>query len=266
MIRPLTLTRILPFALLLLACGKPSADAGTGAANAPLQIAVASNFVPTMKALVGAYATQSKREVVLSAGSTGKHYAQIMNGAPFDLFFAADSQRPKILEEQNRAESRFTYAIGKLVLWTPQADVELADQQWLQSNFNHFAIANPKLAPYGLAAQQVLQKLGLWQQLESRLVRGENIGQTFQFVQSGSAELGLVAYAQLLAKPKTDGQDQGASLPGSWWLPAQELYDPIEQQAVQLTDHVAAADFLAFVRSEQGRKIISSYGYGVLDQ
>ncbi|MBC8405535.1 MAG: molybdate ABC transporter substrate-binding protein [Planctomycetes bacterium] len=266
MTRPPALARILPIALLLLACGKPSAEGEAETEIAPLQIAVASNFVPTMKALVEAYTSQSTHEVVLSAGSTGKHYAQILNGAPFDLFFAADVQRPTLLEEQSRAHSRFTYAIGQLVLWTPQADVELADQQWLQSDFNHFAIANPKLAPYGLAAQQVLQKLGLWQQLEARLVRGENIGQTFQFVQSGNAELGLVAYAQLLAQAKTDGRAQGASLPGSWWLPALELYDPIEQQAVQLSDHVAAADFLAFVRSVQGRKIIISYGYGVPDQ
>jgi molybdate transport system substrate-binding protein len=192
---------------------------------------------------------------VLIPGSTGKHYAQIRNGAPFDAFFAADADRPMRLEQEVRIVpgSRFTYAIGQLVLWSPDAGLVDPGGAVLQSDrFRHLAIANPDLAPYGAAARSVLQALGLWDALAPKLVRGENIGQTFQFVISGNAELGFVARSQLEAP--------GRAPAGSSWPPPRDLYPPIEQQAVLLRDSPASRAFLAFMRA-RARAIVRAYGY-----
>jgi len=227
---------------------------------AEIRIAVASNFSTAMKALTEQFERETKDRVLMSSGSTGKHYAQILNGAPFDAFFAADSQRPRLLEQAGNivARSRFTYARGRLVLWSPRpAYVDLQAKVLEDDSFRHLAIANPRLAPYGEAARQVLQDLGLWEHLTPRLVRGENIGQAFQFVRSGNAELGFVAWSQLIGA--------GLSDTGSFWLVPESMYSPVDQQAVQLTENAAAGSFLAFVRSAAGRQIISEHGYDLPD-
>jgi molybdate transport system substrate-binding protein len=222
-----------------------------------IHVAVASNFTDAIKDIASVFEQETGHKVTLIFGSTGKHYAQIKNGAPFEAFFAADVKRPKLLEQESVAlpGSRFTYAIGKVVLWSPQAGLIDADANVLEvGGFRHLAMANPKLAPYGKAAQQVMQAKGVWEALQGRLVRGENISQTFSFVNSGNAELGFVALSQI-RKPGTDSK-------GSFWQPPQSLYDPIEQQAVLLKDNATAGAFLDFAKSEQARAIIQGYGYG----
>lgn len=221
-----------------------------------IRIAVASNFAEVMRELAQRFEHNSGHTLLISTGSTGKHYAQIINGAPFDIFFAADVQRPALLEANGPGitNTRFTYAIGKLVLWSPQASYVDADGQVLNSpDYRHLAIANPRLAPYGKAAQQVLEARKLWPAITARLVQGENIGQTFQFVKSGNAELGFVAYAQV----KRPGQP----LTGSYWLVPQSLYTPIEQQAILLRDSVAARSFIQYVQTTPALQLIRDYGY-----
>ena len=221
-----------------------------------LRIATASNFAVPMKELARRFQEFSGDRVVVSRGSTGKHYTQIRNGAPFDSFFAADSARPRRLEEEGRIipGSRFTYALGRLVLWSPQpAYVDPEGEILRRGQFRHLSLANPKLAPYGHAARQVLLKLGLWDLLTPRMVRGENVGQAYQFVASGSAELGFVARSQI-TRP-------GTPLPGSYWMVPETLYDPIEQQAVQLSERPAVRRFMEFVRSAVGSAVVESYGY-----
>ncbi|HEC60532.1 hypothetical protein LCGC14_2803490 [marine sediment metagenome] len=229
----------------------------TGIAQAEqVLIAVASNFHSTMKQLVVAFEKQTAYKVIVTPGATGKIYAQIQHGAPYDLFFAADKKRPELLEKNNTIVpgTRQTYAKGKLVLWSPdKASIQNQADVLTTSNFNHLAIANPKLAPYGLAAQQVLEHLNLWDTLQNKLVRGENIGQTYQFVASGSAELGFVALSQVKQPNET--------IPGSVWMIPGDLYQPIEQQAVQLNNTAAATAFMSFLNTSKAKKIIESYGY-----
>ena len=221
-----------------------------------IRVAVASNFRDTMSALVRQFEQASEHEVTLIFGSTGKQFAQIRNGAPFDAFFSADIERPKLLERDGLAVpgSRFTYAVGKLVLWSPRTDYVDPDGKILESgDFRHLAIANPGLAPYGRAARETLEALGLWNQLGKRLVRGENIGQAFQFVYSGNAELGLVAWSQL--------RRNDAAIGGSYWLVPEHYYSPIEQQAILLQDTVGARMFMSFIRSDDSVRIIRAHGY-----
>lgn len=225
-----------------------------------LRVAVASNFIPPARALSELYEKQTGHSVTLIPGSTGKHYAQIVQGAPFQVFLAADLERPQLLEGRGLTVpgSRFTYALGKLVLWSPRAD--LVDSQGdvlKRSDFRHLALANPRLAPYGEAAQAVLAARGLWQPLQNKMVRGESIGQAYQFVASGNAELGFVAYSQVYSP--------GQPFEGSVWKIPAELYPAIEQQAVLLEDTEAARGFLEFVASAQGRNLIREYGYGIPD-
>ena len=230
--------------------------AGTVSAD-DIRIVVASNFSDTARELVARFESGSGHQVTLITGSTGKLYAQIIHGAPFDAFLAADSERPKRLEQEGVAlpGSRFTYAVGRLVLWSPKAGfVDPAGKVLSSDRFRYLAIANPKLAPYGRAAEQVLRKLGLWIALRGRMVRGENIGQAFGFVKSGNAELGLIAYSQVMSPIRpTDG---------SLWEVPTSLYAPIEQQAVLLQDKEAARAFLDFVKGGEARVIIRGYGYG----
>jgi molybdate transport system substrate-binding protein len=222
----------------------------------PARVAVASNFTHAMQDIKKQFEQQSEHEVELIFGSTGKIYAQIINGAPFDAFFAADAIRPQRLEQEGRIKpgSRFSYAFGHIVLWSPDSTLRLDKGKVLENGqFRHLAIANPRLAPYGTAAKQVLQGKGVWQKLQSRIVRGENIGQTFQFVISGNAELGFIALSQLKSQANPNR--------GSHWLVPADLYAPIEQQAVQLTDKTAVSAFMDFVKSDAAKKIIHGYGY-----
>lgn len=228
-----------------------------GVTAAPLRVAVASNFVQVARALAKDFEQHTGQDVQLVVGSTGRHFAQIRHGAPFDLFLAADSRRPLRLEQEGEAVpgTRFTYALGQVVLWSPQPALVDSQGDVLRSGrFQHLSIANPRLAPYGRAARQVLQSLGLWARLGNRLVRGENVGQAYQFVKSGAAELGFVALSQV---PDADGTG------GSIWRVPQHLYAPIEQQAVQLSRHPAAAEFLSFLRGDSARDVIRASGYGL---
>jgi len=222
-----------------------------------IRVAVASNFADAIKVIAHKFEAESGHTVKLVFGSTGKHYAQIRNGAPFDIFFAADVRRPEQLERDGEIEtdSRFTYAIGKLILWSPRANyVDPAGDVVESGGFRYLAIANPRLAPYGKAAQEVLQDRGVWEAFKRKMVRGENIGQTFQFVSSGNAELGFVAYSQI----KRPGQ----SIEGSFWEVPSELYSPINQQAVLLVDKDPAREFVSYMKSDEILEIIRGFGYG----
>ena len=226
-----------------------------------IRIAVASNFYPTMKEIVEqfeieAFDSSKASKIVLIPGSSGKHYAQIINGAPFDLFFSADKIRPVLLEQQriSKNESRFTYALGKLALWSPiKGLVDSEGQILYDKDFRFLAIANPKIAPYGIATKETLVSMKLWQDMNEKLVRGENIAQAFQFISSGNAELGFVSFSQLM--------NPNFSVRGSFWEVPQSLYNPIEQQAVLLTDSSLGRDFMSFVQTDEALNIISKFGY-----
>ena len=226
-----------------------------------IKIAVASNFYPTMKELVTHFESitpnsDTTNNIVLISGSSGKHYAQILNGAPFDLFFSADKLRPNMLEKEEvfNNQSRFTYALGKLALWSPFNEYVDSDGQVLYTDdFRFLAIANPKIAPYGVASKETLTSMNLWQDMEEKLVRGENIAQTFQFAKSGNAKLGFVSYSQILSL--------NSSSEGSYWLVPQSMYQPIEQQAILLKDSSLGKDFLSFIKSDEALDIIKRNGY-----
>ena len=226
-----------------------------------IKIAVASNFYPTMKELVTHFESitpnsDTTNNIVLISGSSGKHYAQILNGAPFDLFFSADKLRPNMLEKEEvfNNQSRFTYALGKLALWSPFNEYVDSDGQVLYTDdFRFLAIANPKIAPYGVASKETLTSMNLWQDMEEKLVRGENIAQTFQFAKSGNAKLGFVSYSQILSL------NSGSE--GSYWLVPQSMYQPIEQQAILLKDSSLGKDFLSFIMSDEALDIIKRNGY-----
>jgi molybdate transport system substrate-binding protein len=226
-----------------------------------VHVAVASNFVPALGLVAKKFEAGSGHRLTVSSGSSGKLYAQIKNGAPFDVLLSADAERPQKLEEEQMAVSgsRFTYALGRLALWSPQASMVDGEGQVLkQGQFKHLAIANPKTAPYGEAALETLRKMGVLDALQARLVQGENIGQTFQFVASGNAELGLISLAQVKA---AQGKFQG-----SYWVVPQTLHQPIAQQAVLLLkgrDNPAAREFLEFLKGKEARAIIESFGYGL---
>lgn len=222
------------------------------------RIAVASNFAEAIKTIAQGFEAETGHKVVPVFGSTGKHYAQIRHGAPFKAFFAADVRSPRLLEEEGIGVSgtRFTYALGRVVLWSPMAGyVDPEGRVLSKGEFRHLAIANPKLAPYGRAAREVLQSLDLWRGLRSHMVRGENVGQTFQFVKSGNAELGFIAYSQI--------KGAGRAAEGSYWEIPAGLYRPIEQQAVLLKEDTVARAFLDYVKGDAAREIIQGYGYGL---
>ncbi|REJ79591.1 MAG: molybdate ABC transporter substrate-binding protein [Acidobacteria bacterium] len=216
-----------------------------------IRIAAAANFKQPAAELVRIFQEETGRNVTLTTGSTGSLYAQIENGAPFAVFLSADSERAEKLESAMPAASgtRFTYAVGKLVLWSPKKGMVDDLGTVLNGEFNKLAIANPKLAPYGKAAEEVLRKMEIWDKVKGRIVRGENVGQTFQFVSTGNADIGFVSLSQVKGKG------------GSFWLVPQELYTPIEQQAVFLSEDEGAIEFRDFLRSERAKEVIRSYGY-----
>ncbi|PVZ63460.1 molybdate ABC transporter substrate-binding protein [Pelagibaculum spongiae] len=231
----------------------------TAATADTLSIAVASNFQTTLAEIADQFEAKTGHKIKVIPGSTGKHFAQISHGAPFDLFFAADARRPELLEKKQLivAGSRFTYAVGKLVLWSPSADYKLENGQVLDGqDFQYLAIANPKLAPYGKAAWQYLQKTHRAQKLRSQMVRGENIGQTYQFVKSGNAQLGLVALSQVISQMILNN-----TMSANYWPIPEQDYSPIKQQAVLLKDSPLAQDFLTWFKSAPARQIIHRYGY-----
>ncbi len=219
-----------------------------------VRIAVASNFIAPMKEITHAFKQHSESKVKLSFGSSGKLFAQISHGAPFDIFLSADQDKPLRLRQLNMAveDSQFTYAYGSLVLWSRNKD--LSAKAFLQSNqFKKLALANPKLAPYGIAAAQVLNDLKITD--TSKWVMAENIAQTFQFVHSQNADLGFVARSQL---------PQQLTPENSYWIIPHDLYAPIRQDAVLLTkaEHNKSANqFIRFLKSEAAKAILINYGY-----
>ena len=233
---------------------------GTALAQADeVKVAVAANFTAPMQKVAAEFEKDTGHKAQLAFGSTGKFYAQIRNGAPFEILLAADDTTPEKLEKEGAAVagSRFTYAIGKLVLWSPKAGFVDDKGEVLKSGrFAHIALADPKLAPYGLAATETLKALGLAEALQQKIVTGESITQAWQFVASGSAELGFVAYSQIHV--------DGRLIKGSYWLVPARHYRPIRQDAVVLGKGkgVAAVDALTgFLKSPAATDIIKSYGY-----
>lgn len=231
---------------------------GIGAARAEdVHVAVAANFTAAAKQLAAEFAAQSDHRALLSVGSTGKLYAQIAHGAPFQVFLAADQERPARAEREGLAVpgTRFTYATGRIVLYSREpAAIDPQHPRKALEQARRLAIANPRTAPYGRAAVQALERLGLYQPLAERLVTGENIAQTYQFVVTGNAPLGFVAQSQV-----------SGETPGSTWLVPQALHDPIAQDAVLLApgaDSAAARAFLAFLRGPKARAVMAAYGYG----
>ena len=227
---------------------------------AEVSVAVAANFTDATRKLAPLFEQASGHRLKISYGSTGKLYAQIEHGAPFEVFLAADTAHPLKAEQAGLAVpgSRFVYARGRLALWSAEKGLFETGEPYLKAgDFAHLAIANPKTAPYGQAARQVLEHLELWPKLQARLVRGDSIAQTFQFVATGNAEAGFVAYSQV------KGWQGGA---GSVWLVPQDYYQPIEQSAVLLQKGVnsaAAKAFLEFLQSDAAKAVIEGYGYGV---
>lgn len=226
-----------------------------------VQVAVAANFTAPMQRIAAEFEKDSGHKATLMSGATGKFYAQISHGAPFEVFLSADDETPARLEKDGLAVagSRFTYATGRLVLWSPREGyVDDKGEVLKKGDFKHLAIANPRTAPYGAAALQVLDKLGLQPALTPRFVQGENIAQTHSFVVSGNAELGFVALAQVYK----DGR-LGA---GSAWIVPASLHAPIRQDAVLLmkgASNPAAAALLKYLKSDKARAIIRSFGYEI---
>lgn len=231
-------------------------------ADESLTIAVASNFQVTAKEIAAEFTAVTQIPTRISAGSTGKLYAQIINGAPFDVFLSADAARPKLLEENGLAVkgSRVTYATGALILWS--ADSELENQDCLAAlksgSYRWLAIANPLTAPYGSAAKEFLEAVGVFEKIESRIVYGENISQTLQFVVTGNATLGLIALSQVKGGLPVDASC-------SWNVPS-TMHTAIEQQAVLLasSDNAdAARRFMTFLQSAQVTTLLERRGYTV---
>lgn len=225
-----------------------------------VQVAVAANFVSTLKDIAAQFEKGSKHNVQITPGSSGKVYAQIKNGAPFDVFLSADDERPKLLEDEGLGVkgSRFTYAVGQLVLWSQDPSLVTGQDTLKTATFKHLAIANPKTAPYGAAAMQAMIKLGLWESLQPRIVMGENLGQTVGFLESGNAELGFLALSQVL--------DEKLKGKGSRWDVPESLHEPIRQDAVLLTkgeSNPAAKALMEFLHSPQARLTMERYGYRV---
>ena len=233
-----------------------------GVAAGQARIAVATNFSDVVNALKPRFEAATGHQLVVTAGSTGKLYAQIINGAPFDVLLAADQRRPAKLEDEGDAVagSRFTYARGRLVLWsTDPALIGLDGRQALSGSFGRLAIANPDLAPYGAAARDVLESLELYDAVSERLVLGENIGQAYAMVATGNAELGFVALSYV-RNPRHAGRA------GSHWQPPDSLHRPILQDAVLLRrgrNNSAAQSFLTFLQSADAGTVIEAAGYGI---
>lgn len=226
-----------------------------------ITIAVASNFTSAMKDIVTLFEQQTGHKLKVAYGSSGKFFAQIQHHAPFQVFFSADQAKPIALEKAGLAVpgTRFTYAEGALVLWSRKDNFVDEQASVLQEGtFNKLSMANPKLAPYGAAAIEVLDKLNLTEKTRKKWVRGENISQTYQFVATGNADLGFVALSQVM--------NSGVIEKGSYWKIPADYHQPIRQDAVLLTkgqDSAAALALLKFMKSEQALSIIQSYGYRV---
>jgi molybdate transport system substrate-binding protein len=247
------LAKTLPALVLLFAANAALAD--------EVQVAVAANFTAPMQRIAAEFEKDTGHKALLAFGATGKFYAQVRNGAPFQMLLSADDETPAKLEGEGLAVqgSRFTYAIGKLVLWSAKPGyVEDKGEVLKKGDFNKLALANPKLAPYGAAAMEVLGKLGVLEAVQPKFVLGESIAQTWQFVGTGNAELGFVALSQVMK--------DGKIASGSAWIVPASLHTPIRQDAVILAKgqgNAAAGALMKYLRGDKAKAIIKGYGYGL---
>lgn len=247
------MSRVIPVLMGLLWCSL--AQAGE------VHVAVASNFSAPMKAIAAQFEQETGHKVLVSTGATGKFYAQIRNGAPFELLLAADDEVPARLEAEGLgvADSRFTYAIGRLVLWSARPDlVDGRGEVLKKADVGQLSIANPRLAPYGAAAVEAMKALNVFAAVEARLVMGENIAQAHQFVHAGNAALGFVAMSQVY--------EDGKLKSGSAWIVPSHLHRPIRQDAVLLQkgkNNPAARQLAGFLKQDAARRVIRRYGYEV---
>lgn len=238
----------------------PLSMASFAALAAETNVAVAANFTEPAKEIAAAFEAKTGDKAILSFGSTGKLATQIEQGGPFHVLLAADDTTPGKLIDKGFgvADSRFTYATGKLVLWSKSADAVKGEDALTKPVAEKIAIANPETAPYGAAAVETMTKLGVYEALKPRLVQGDSIAQTYQFVETGNAEIGFVALSQIIKKNE-----------GSRWDVPADMYEPIHQDAVLVkagADDAVAKAFLAFLKSPEALKIIESYGYQVAAQ
>ena len=228
-----------------------------GARAGEVQVAVAANFAAPMEKLAPMFALDTGHKAVLSFGSTGKFYAQIKHGAPFEVLLAADDETPARLGREGQGGSRFTYAVGRLALWSRQAGfVDAQGEVLKRGRFDRVAVADPKLAPYGAAAIETMKKLGLLEVLRPKLVQGENIAQAWQFAATGNAALGFVALSQVYA--------DGRLKQGSAWIVPASMHAPIRQDAILLDkgkDNAAASALIRYLQSSKARAVIRSFGY-----
>ena len=239
--------------ILLLLLASPTARAGEVIA------AVAANFAAAMARIEPDFERASGHQLTLVLGSSGKLTAQIQQGAPFDVLLSADTERPDVLAQSNLGvpASRFTYAIGRLTLWSPDPAAFSDGEAYLKAGaFRHLAIANPLVAPYGTAAQQALEQLDLWPGLQGKIVRAEDTGQVYAMAASGAAEAAFVAHSTVLAGGK----------PGSQWIVPQHLYPPLKQDAILITraqHNRAAQALLDYLKTPTAREVIEALGYGL---
>jgi molybdate transport system substrate-binding protein len=226
---------------------------------AEISVAVAANFSSVLKDIAVEFQKDTGHQLAITPGATGKFYAQISNGAPFDVFLSADDETPRKLAQEGKAiaASQFTYAIGRLALWSPSPDLVDKSADILKTDkFKYIAIANAKVAPYGQAAVQTMQKLGVLTKIEPRIVQGESIAQTYQFVSTGNAQLGFVAVSQIV--------ENGKIKTGSAWIVPEEMHEQLKQDAVVLQSckHMTACQALMdYLKSEKVKKMMASYGY-----
>jgi molybdate transport system substrate-binding protein len=241
------------FAMLAIAC---AIGVTRPAAAAEINVAVAANFTEASKEIAAAFERKTGNKVLLSFGSSGQFYTQITQDAPFQVFLSADQERPEKAVAEGLAvpDSRFTYAVGKLVLWSRDPKVVTGADTLKQGNFSKVAIANPAAAPYGAAAIETMKALNVYDTLQPKIVQGNNIAQTFQFIDTGNAELGFVALSQVVDHSE-----------GSRWLVSANLYAPIKQDAVLLkkgAGNEAAMAFIDFLKGPEAAAIEAKFGYG----
>jgi molybdate transport system substrate-binding protein len=244
-----------PIAFILLLCGLISSPVYAG----EVSVAVASDFAAPMERLAPLFQKESGHTLRVSTGASGKLYAQIKGGAAFDVFLSADEEMPRQLMIDGLAtgSSRFVYATGRLILWSNLPD--LVDENGAvlnKGNFNMLAIANPRYSPYGVAAKETLTKLTMWNSIQEKLTKGENVTQAYQLAATEKADLALIALSQVMRDGKVTS--------GSWWIVPPEMHKPIRQYAVLLNgakDQAAAKAFLAFLKSEKARVVMRGFGY-----
>jgi molybdate transport system substrate-binding protein len=231
----------------------------SNAQAAEIKVAVASNFVNVLKEIAVEFQKDTGHQLAITPGATGKFYAQINNGAPFDVFLSADDETPRKLAQEGKAiaSSQFTYAIGRLALWSPNPEMVDKNADILKTDkFKFIAIANAKVAPYGQAAVQTMQKLGVLTKIEPRVVQGESIAQTYQFVSTGNAQLGFVSLSQIV--------ENGKIKTGSAWIVPEEMHEQLKQDAVVLQSckYMSSCQALIdYLRSDKAKKMMASYGY-----